>query len=155
MGDVIESGGANIPPREFTKALALVGASLVVLAGLLLWLVSALSACGCTTPPAMEVVNLAAVDARIDWQTAGVLGTPLLGSSGSEPIPACQVYAPPLKPGAAHAVTIVTDAARRSFSLVAPTQYDEAAIVWVVIRPDGSIEQVAAASAPASARCGR
>jgi hypothetical protein len=155
MGEVIESGGANIPRRELTRGLAFVGVLLVVVAGLLLWLFSALSACGCTTPPAMEVVNLAASDARIDWQTAGFLGTPLLGSSGSEPIPACQMHAPPLKPGAAHAVTIVTDAARRSFSLVAPTQDDQAAIVWVVIRSDGSIDQVAAAEAPGSPGCGR
>ena len=153
MGDVIEPRGADIPPRELSKALALVGGGLVVVAVLLLWLVSALSTCGCTTPPAMEVVNLAAADARIDWQTAGFLGTPLLGSAGSEPIPGCQMYAPPLKPGAAHSVTIATAAASRSFSLVAPAQYDAAAIVWVVIRPDGSIEQVTAAEAPRSPYC--
>lgn len=154
MSETTGPGASDVPKREFVKALTLVGGVVGVSIGLLLWLFSALVACGCVTPPVMQIVNLSTTGATIDWQTDGLLGTPLLGSSGTAPIPACEAYAPPLEPGSSHRVTVVSATGSWSLAFVAPRDESGDGIVWVVIGRDGSIEQVASATIPAGPHCG-
>lgn len=149
-----EQGATDVPTREFVKALTFVGGAVGVSIGLLLWLFSALVACGCTTPPVMQIVNFSSTTATVDWQTDGLLGTPLLGSSGTAPIPACQAYTPSLEYGSFHRITIVSANEIWSLAFVASGGESGAGIVWVVIGPDGSIEQVASATIPAGPDCG-
>lgn len=154
MNEATEPGATHAPTREFVKALTFVGGGVAVSIVLLWWLFSALVICGCTTPPVMQIVNLSSTAATVDWQTDGLLGTPLLGSSGTAPIPACQAYTPSLEHGSSHRVTIVSANGTWSLAFVAPGDESGDAIVWVVIDPVGSVGQVASATIPAGPYCG-
>lgn len=153
MGETTAPGGANPSTGEYVRALALIGGGLALVAATLVWLFSALVACGCTTPPAMGIVNQASAEAIFEWQTDGLFGTPLLGSSGTVPIPACAAYTPALDPRSSHQVTIVTAAGTQSLQLVARAGRNEPG-PQLVIRPDGSIERAWDAVSPEGPACG-
>jgi hypothetical protein len=141
VGDETLSGDEVVTPRDRVKALGFVGGGIAVVIGLTIWLFSAVITCGCTTPSAMVVTNRSAVDATLEWQTDGLLGTPIFGSAGTSRVAACEVFTPILQPGATHRVTIRTTQASRAFAFVAPESGDSWPGVFVVIRPDGSIDR--------------
>ena len=47
--------------------------------------------CGCTTPPDLVIVNQSHAVASVDWETRGLLGTPLLRAGGHVDAAACEV----------------------------------------------------------------
>ena len=55
--------------------------------------------CACTTPPDLIIVNQSHAVASVDWETAGLLGTPLLRSGGHIDAAACEVSSWNLDPG--------------------------------------------------------
>lgn len=99
----------------------------------------------------VHVANLGTAEVSLHWQSPGVLGTPVLGGSGTEPIRACSLYVGGFAPGD-HRLTITTARATKSFTLAAPASGQ--VVLWVVIRADGTIEETAAADGPASPYCG-
>ncbi len=96
------------------------------------------------------VANLSTSEASFHWQSPGLLGTPLLGGSGTEPIPACETYLRGFAPGNQR-ITVSSASSSRSFDLVAPSSGQRA--LWLVIRPGGEIEETTAIEAPASPFC--
>lgn len=117
--------------------------------------IAAASLAACDGPAAyanglVQVANLSQTDASFHWQSPGLLGTPLLGGSGTEPIRACGTYARGFGPGDQQ-VTITSASDTASFVLAAPS--DGQTVVWYVIGPDGSIRETTAAAAPASPYC--
>ncbi len=98
-----------------------------------------------------NVANLSDAEASFHWQSPGVLGTPVLGGSGTEPIRACKLYARAFDPGDQE-ITITTSSASKSFTLAAPPSGQTT--LWIVIKPGGAIEQTSEAEAPPSPYCG-
>lgn len=116
----------------------------------------AITLSGCHASPVThgfaKVANLTDAEASFHWHSPGVLGTPVLGGSGSEPIPRCELYTRSFDAGDQE-ITISSGSATKSFTLAAPSSGQ--VVLWVVIRADGTIEETTEAEAPASPFCGR
>jgi len=153
LNDTGAQPGAAPSTGEHIRALGLIGGGIVLVLLLLLWLLGAAMACGCTTPPAMNITNQGPA-AMVTWEADGFLGTPIFGSSGSDIIPACQVYGPRAQPGARMHFTITTAASSWSTSLVAPKGGDDSGFAWVVIHPDGSVAQEGSGPRSIPVTCG-
>jgi hypothetical protein len=98
----------------------------------------------------VHVVNQMAVDASFEWESPGLLGTRFLGGSGLEPIAACNEYSRGFGPGAQE-LTISSGSSRQSATLRAPERGQT--ILWFVIRSNGRVEEITAATAPHSPYC--
>ncbi len=112
---------------------------LVVAGSGVAWLAGALGPCCGTTPAALVVTNLGSAPVQVSWRTAGLLGTPLLGSSGSAMVPGCAASTPDLRPGARHTIEIrsVTETFTTVFD--APTAEHPEGGVAALIAGDGSV----------------
>ena len=75
--------------REMLYGLLVVG-GLVALAIIGSAFLLASTACGCTEPADLVMVNRSSTPATIDWEAGGILGTPLLRTRGHADAPACQ-----------------------------------------------------------------
>lgn len=69
-------------------------------------------ACGCSSPPDLVVVNRTHQAVTVDWQTGGLLGTPLFGAQGSIHADACAVTSWGLATGDVTATVRVGNATR-------------------------------------------
>lgn len=82
----------------------------------------------------VEVVNQSQVAGSFGWQSPGVVG-----GSGSEPIPACEIYRRGFAPGHQE-ITVTSGSESQAFTLEAPST-GQATLV-IVIEADGSIVEV-------------
>lgn len=118
-------------------------------------IVMALAATGCIGGPGatglIHVVNLGTTDVSFHWQSPGILGTDILGGSGTEPVSGCSLYSRGFAPGKQQ-ITISTSLTTNDFTLVAPSagQSD----LWVVVGRDGTVEETTETKAPPSPFCG-
>jgi hypothetical protein len=99
----------------------------------------------------VQVANLASADATFHWQSPGVLGTAILGGSGTEPINACSLLSVGFAPGDQQ-LTITSSHDTKTFTLAAPSAGQ--VVLWVVIKADGTIAETTESQAPASPYCG-
>jgi hypothetical protein len=107
------------------------------LAGLLVVaFVLAQDACGCTTPATVVVVNHSSGDAVIEWQSAGLMGTPLFRTSGRETARACESSGLAVAAGEVSA-TVSVGARRQSVALAIADRQKPSA--WVVVDAEGRI----------------
>ena len=111
---------------------------------------SAPSCGGAPSNGLVQVANLSGTEATFRWRSPSVLGTAILGGSGTEPIRPCDRYARAFAPGD-HQITIVTSSDTESFELAATSAGQR--ILRLVITPDGTIQETTAAAAPASPYC--
>jgi hypothetical protein len=117
-------------------------------------LVVALLGCGTGTAPTngvVETVNLSRSPASFHWQSPGLLGTPLFGATGTEPIGACGSYSRAFGAGD-QTITIGSATATRSFTLRALAEGQPAMLV-LVITADGGIASVDPGHLPPSPFC--
>jgi hypothetical protein len=98
----------------------------------------------------VTVVNASSMTASLRWQSPGVLGTGVLGESGTELVAPCQPYARGFPPGA-HRITLEVGSASHSFELDAPTSGQLSLVI--AIGKDGTVSQLVDAPA-SSAACG-
>lgn len=84
---------------QFAYGLGFVGVVLAVLIGIPVALLAASASCACTSPVDLVVLNYAHEDASVSWQGAGLLGTPILGISGSATASSCATFLQTLRPG--------------------------------------------------------
>lgn len=122
--------------------------------GRLLAFVLLLGACQGPVAPSnglVSVINAGQTTASFHWQSPGLLGTDVLGASGTEPIEPCQAYARGFPPGT-HRLTISLGNVRRSFVLDAPASGQT--VLTISIGKDGTIAQSEDGAAPTSSGCG-
>ncbi len=114
--------------------------------------VFAIASCRGTAPSngLVQIANVSATEASFHWHSPGLLGTPLLGGSGTEPVPACEAYTRGFAPGDQR-ITVTSASSARAFDLVVPSSGQR--LLEVVIRPDGRIEEITPPDAPASPYC--
>lgn len=124
------STGQYLYALVFIAAIGLVGILLGAFA-------LAATACGCTRPPDLIVVNRSHAAATVNWRTSGVLGTPLLRSGGAITADACTVTTWPLDAGDVTAAIRVGDGARSVAFRVSRAAGQEP--VFVLIDPDGRV----------------
>jgi hypothetical protein len=84
---------------QFAYGLSFVGVVLAVLIGIPLALLAASASCACSSPVDLVVLNDAHEDGSVSWQGAGLLGTAVLGISGSATAPSCATLSQTLRPG--------------------------------------------------------
>ncbi len=150
MGERSRTGtNTGVTGRDYLRGLFAVGGFVVMACGVALWLLSAMSTCACAEPATVVVRNLSPADGTFAWRSSGVLGTPILGDASSEPIAACSDYAHHLDPGT-HRLTITTVAGARDFDLTVPWESRTDTLLWLVIRPDGSVAESTAADRAAT-----
>ena len=85
--------------RQLAGGLGFAGVVIALVIAIPAVLMAAPWACGCTSPVDLIVLNHAHQDAAVSWQGAGLLGTPVLGVSGSTAAPACATLSQTLRPG--------------------------------------------------------
>ncbi len=98
----------------------------------------------------VEVLNLSRSSVSFHWQSPGLLGLPLLGGAGTEPIGACGSYIRSFGAGD-QTITIASATATRSFTLKAPATAQ--AVLVIVITADGGITPVDRDHVPPSPFC--
>ncbi len=86
--------------RQFAYGLSFVGVIVALMIAIPAALLAASSSCGCTSPVDLIVLNSTHEDATVSWQGTGLLGTPILGISGSAMAAACATFSQTLRPGA-------------------------------------------------------
>ncbi len=155
MQDDRDVAGLRGPsPRDYVHGLSAVGILLAVMIGVPIWLlVAAGPSCGCSTPVTVIVYDTSPNEATFRWESSGLLGTPIFGGSGTVPLAACSNNSEYL-PAGRHQITVTTPTASRSFDLSVPWEQRSDTLLWIVIRADGAIDQVAAGSYPADPPCG-
>jgi len=145
MGPSSENGGVGKRTRQRESSRLLVFVALTPIA---------LASCYQATPAQnglVEVANRSTSPASIHWRSPGLLGSDVLSGAGTEPIAACGGYVRAF--GSGHqTITITSASATGSFALDAPSGTGQATL-WVVIRPDGRIDQVTGSEAVASPYC--
>lgn len=96
------------------------------------------------------MVNLGRSPASFHWQSPGLLGLPLFGGAGTEPIGACGSYSRAFGAGD-QTITIGSPTTTRTFTLQAPE--DAQATLDIVITADGGITAVDNDHLPPSPFC--
>jgi hypothetical protein len=104
-------------------------------------LISAPWSCGCTAPVDLIVLNYAHDDATVSWQGTGLLGTPVLGVSGSASAPACATLTQTLRPGEVDVSIRAGADARTSRVTVSERQAQDGRVATFVIGADGRIAE--------------
>ena len=107
-------------------------------------------ALGCdtgTSPRAatLTVVNDNTADASLSWQSPGLLGTPLLAPTGTDPIAGCQTHIRRFGPGL-NAATVMSGG--QSLSLTLEASDAAPATKAVLISSTGSISEVDPSALP-------
>lgn len=115
----------NATTRESTRGqlaygLGFVGVVLAVLIGIPLALLAASVSCACTSPADLVVLNYAHEDVSVSWQGAGLLGTSVLGISGTAIAPSCATDSETLRPGVV-SVSLAMGGETRTFSITVPS----------------------------------
>lgn len=105
---------------------------------------------GAPTNGLVEAVNLSRSPASFHWQSPGLLGMPLFGGAGTEPIGPCGVYTRAFGAGD-HTITIGSGTTSRLFVLQAPATAQT--VLVVVITADGGITSVDRDHVPPSPFC--
>ena len=77
--------------RLLVIPFALLGVVVALLIAIAAVPLAAWPSCGCTSPTDLVVANYAHEDASVNWQGAGLFGTPVLDVSGSQTAPACTI----------------------------------------------------------------
>ncbi|HEY7941074.1 MAG TPA: hypothetical protein VID25_03940 [Candidatus Limnocylindrales bacterium] len=106
---------------------------------------------GAPTNGVVEAVNLSRASASFHWQSPGLLGMPLFGATGTEPIGPCGSYVRSFGAGD-QAITIGSATTSRSFILQAPAEGPQAELI-IVITADGGITSVDRDHVPPSPFC--
>ena len=130
------------PVRRFRASrFALLGVVVALVIAIPAVLLAAWPTCGCTSPPDLAVINYSREDASVTWRGQGLLGTGILGISGSATVLACTTYSYTLHPGPVD-VSISDASDALSVRLEVPDGAGRGAhAAIIVIRADGHIAE--------------